>query len=504
MLLATTLAAQAQETGVSGILRGTASSGPSAAEAGGRKPDQALGSLPGDQPAGANPALPARPGAADKRGRRAQMKRSRPPTAGIVRGEIRSTLAPASLAPDVQPPQAGIPDPVIAAPPVHKKPVIDDPYAPIGLRVGNINLFPVIGESLGYDSNPNRVDKPFAKGSFVSQTEGELGIQSDWSRHELTGFLRGAYNEYPSVREASRPEGAGRVGLRLDVTRDTIVNAEAHYQLDTQRSDSPDLLATVRERPIVNSEGGSVAVTQRFNRLALTLRGTVDRTDYADAILSSGTVLDQGDRNFTTYGGRLRLAYEFSPGFVPFIEGLGDTRDYDRKQDNAGYRRSSNGAGARIGTTFELTRLITGEVAAGAIERRYDDPRLRNLTSPLVDASLVWAATPLTSVKLAAQTTVDETTVVGSNGVVASKASLEVAHALRRNLTITPGVNIFENDYKGVPITERGFGASLKLDYRLTRSVAIRASYIYEQLKSSLPGTDYTTNVVLVGMRFQP
>jgi hypothetical protein len=44
----------------------------------------------------------------------------------------------------------------------------------------------------------------------------------------------------------------------------------------------------------------------------------------------------------------------------------------------------------------------------------------------------------------------------------------------------------------------------LKLDYRLTRSVAIRASYIYEQLKSSLPGSDYTTNVVLVGMRFQP
>jgi hypothetical protein len=260
----------------------------------------------------------------------------------------------------------------------------------------------------------------------------------------------------------------------------------------------------VRERPIVNTEGASVGVTQKFNRLALTLRGTYDRTDYADAILSSGSVLDQSDRNFNQYGSRLRLAYEFNPGFIPFVEALGDMRDYDRKIDNSGYQRSSTGAGARIGTTFELTRLLTGEVAAGAIERSYDDPRLKNLTSPLVDAALVWAATPLSTVRLAGQTTVDETTVVGSNGVIASRASLELAHNLRRNLTITPGIAVFENDYKGVPITEKGYTASLKAEYRLTRSVAVRASFLHEQLKSTVPGSDYTTNVVLVGMRLQP
>jgi hypothetical protein len=431
-------------------------------------------------------------------------RRSRAPTSAIVRAPIRATLAPAGLAPEIQPPQTGLPDPALPAVPPRRKAPLDDPYAPLGLRLGNVMLYPMVGESLGYDSNPNRSDKSLAKGSFVSQTEGELRIQSDWSRHELTGSLRGAYNEYPDFKEASRPEGAGRIGLRLDVARDTIVDTEAHYQLDTQRPGSPNLDVIVRERPIVNSEGASVGVTQRFNRLAVTLRGTFDRSDYENATLSDGTVLDQGDRNLNQYGARLRFAYEFNPGFIPFIEGLGDARDYDRKIDDSGYRRSSTGAGARVGTSFELTRLLTGEISAGAIQRSYDDPRLRTLTSPLVDASLIWAASPITTVRLNGQTTVDETTVVGSNGVVASRASLEVAHDLRRNLTITPGINIFENDYKGVPITERGFGGSLKIDYRLTRSISVRASYIYEQLKSSLPGSDYTTNVVLVGMRFQP
>jgi hypothetical protein len=421
-----------------------------------------------------------------------------------VRAQVRTAPNFHDLGPVVQPTLTGLPDPVVPVLPPRKKVAIDEPYAPIGVRIGNINFFPLIGESVGYDSNPNRLDRPLAKGSFVSQTEGELRIQSDWSRHELTGSLRAAYNEYPSVPDASRPEGAGKLGLRLDVSRDTTVDAEAHYQLDTERPSSPELGVSVRERPIVSTEGGSVAVTQRFNRFSATLRGTIDRTDYQDVILSNGSILDQGDRAFTQYGGRLRLAYEFSPSFSPFVEGLGDTRIYDRKVNNAGFQRSSDGIGARAGATFELTRLIKGEISAGAIQRRYDDPRLRNLTSPLVEAAVSWAVTPLTTVRLTGLMTVDETTVPGATGIVGSRATLEVAHDLRRNLTITPAFTYFENNYQGVPITEHGYNASIKLDYRLTRQIAIRASYIYEQLKSSVPGSDYKANVFLVGMRLQP
>jgi hypothetical protein len=436
--------------------------------------------------------------------KRQQPRRSRPPTAASVHAQVRTAPNFHDLGPVVQPTLVGLPDLAVPVLPPRKKVAIDDPYAPLGIRVGNIHLFPVIGQSVGYDSNPERVDKLHRKGSLVSQTEGELRIQSDWSRHELKGELRGAYNDYPDAREASRPEGAGRIGLRLDVARDTIVDAEAHFLLGTERSESPELNAVVRERPIVSTEGGSVAVTQRFNRFAATLRGTIDRADYQDAILSNGSVLDQGDRAFTQYGARLRLAYEFSPAFAPFIEGLGDTRVYDRKVNNEGFQRSSDGAGGRIGAAFELTRLIKGEVSAGAVQRRYDDPRLRNLTSPLVEAALIWAATPLTAVRVAGQMNVEETTVTGASGIVVSRASLDVAHDLRRNLTITPGLAFFQSDYQGVPIIERGYGASVKLDYRLTRSVALRASYIHEWLKSSVPGADYTADVFLVGMRLQP
>ncbi len=46
--------------------------------------------------------------------------------------------------------------------------------------------------------------------------------------------------------------------------------------------------------------------------------------------------------------------------------------------------------------------------------------------------------------------------------------------------------------------------ASLRMDYRITRALALRASYAHERLKSTSPNSDYTADVVLIGARYQP
>lgn len=438
---------------------------------------------------------------------RPSSRRSRNPVSALPATPFRATITPSGVSPDVQPQLNGVPDPALSAraierTPLRRRPIESDPYASLGIRLGGLTLFPAIGESIGYDTNPNRTQA--RRGSFVSQTEAEIAVRSDWSRHELSGFLRGAYNEYPSTPEASRPEGAGRLGLRLDVTRDTAVNLEGRYRIDTQRSGSAELGNVVITRPLVFSEGGTIGATHRFNRLVASLQGTIDRTDYENARTPGGAVIDQGDRNVTQFGIRGRLGYELNPGLMPFVEALADTRVYDRRIDNAGFVRSSDGFGGRAGTTFEITRLLVGEIAAGAINRRYDDPRLGNLTSPLVDASLTWAVTPLTTVRATAIATLDETTIPNATGVRTVRGLIEASHALRRNLIVTAGLTAGDYAYRGVRIDEHGWGALVRADYKLTRSVAVRASYNYERFNSSIAGADYTTNVFLVGMRYQP
>ena len=66
---------------------------------------------------------------------------------------------------------------------------------------------------------------------------------------------------------------------------------------------------------------------------------------------------------------------------------------------------------AGAGATYQVTSLITGEASAGYGERKYQDPRLSNLTGPLVDASLIYTPTPLTKVTLRGTTSFDETNV---------------------------------------------------------------------------------------------
>ena len=66
---------------------------------------------------------------------------------------------------------------------------------------------------------------------------------------------------------------------------------------------------------------------------------------------------------------------------------------------------------------MEISRILTGDIAVGWIARNYVDPTLPNISKPSVDASLLWLMSGLTTVKLTARTTVDESTVVGVAGV---------------------------------------------------------------------------------------
>jgi hypothetical protein len=341
------------------------------------------------------------------------------------------------------------------------------------------------------------------KGSPFARYEGDLDIQSDWNVHQLSGRLRGGYSQYFRESEASRPDGEGNLDLRLDATRDTRILLESRLRLDTQRPGSPDLTSAVQGRPQIWQYGGSAGVTHDLNRLQLTLRGSVDRSDYEDARLSNGAILSQKDRNQTQYGLRLRAAYEVTPGFKPFVQADIDQREFDEKVDSSGYMRSSNGLSGRIGSTFEISRLLTGEVSGGYQNRNYEDNRLKNLRGFVGDAAVLWTPTPLTTVTLRGTAELGDTTIAGSSGTTVRRATLEVAHALRRNLTVTGFTTFGRTDYEGQNLREDLMNIGARLEYRLTRTFAIRASFTHERLTSTQIGDDYTANVAQVGLRVQ-
>jgi hypothetical protein len=378
-----------------------------------------------------------------------------------------------------------------------------NPYDPLGLRVGGFTVFPSIEGGIGHDDNALRRTSPARrKGSLFYQANAGLRAQSDWNRHELTVDLRGGYTWFGGVSNADRPTATGRVALRLDATRDTAFDFELRGNIDTESPGSPNLNASVTNRPITYQTGASAGVTQRYNRLLVSARALVDRADYEDGKLSTGASFSQKDRNYTQYALRGRIGYEITPGLIPFAEAQVDTRDYDERL-NSGFRRSSDGYSARAGTSFEITRTLIGEISGGYGIRRFDDPRLTDLRGPIIDGALTWLVSPLTTLKLRGTTQFEETTIANSAGGLTRRISAELSHQLLRNLVVNVTGSYSVTDFQGIARKDDTLRGGLGLDYSLTRNLVARVSATHERTHSNVPGNNLSANVFLFSLRLQ-
>jgi hypothetical protein len=224
---------------------------------------------------------------------------------------------------------------------------------------------------------------------------------------------------------------------------------------------------------------------------------------YENARFSDGSTLDLARTNYNGYGVAGRVAYELTPNVRPFVEGTVDKRVHDSPLDVNNFLRDSHGFSVRGGASVRISELVTGEASGGYAERDYVDPRLPKLRGPTVDAAVIYTPSPLTTLTLRGVTTLNETTVPGAAGMLTRSISAQLSHDLLRNLNVTALGVYFTNDYQGANLRERGYNAGVRLEYRITRSIALRGSFIHERLDSSSTNADFTANVYLIGLRFQ-
>ena len=372
---------------------------------------------------------------------------------------------------------------------------------PVGIGVGGFRLRPAVEVTGGYDSNPARTAN--GKSSLFGVVAPELLANSNWANHELTAAVRGSYSAYDAVPNLTRPAVDAKVTGRVDVTRDTRLNLEGNYILGTDNPGSPNIQSDLRRLPIYNTLVGAAGIGQRFNRLEVSLRGLAERTVYENSTFIDGSTASNADRDYNRYGSELRASYELTPGLKPFVEVGGDNRVHDLAFARSGLRRDSDGRYAKAGSTFELTRLITGDMSLGYLTRTYKDPTLPDLGGLLVDGSLIWSPTALTAVKLTARTTAAETTLAGVSGIFSREVSVAVEHAFRRWLTVTLRGTAGFDEYKGSTREDERFAVSAVLAYALSRDLQVKGEVRHEWRHANTPGADYSASIVLFGMRLQ-
>lgn len=408
---------------------------------------------------------------------------------------------------------------VAGQPPRRKLKVDDDPFGAAGFYAGPFLTKTAVELYGGYDSNPARVQN--GPSSWFYKVAPELVMTSDWTRHSLIVDLRGSFTGYghefaappcdcvvpvasPIPSNLDRPDFTGKIDGRVDVTSDSRIDSELRLRLSTDNPGSPNIQTGLARYPIYTTVGGTLGGGQKFNRFELSGGATLDRTVYQQSLLTDGSLSSNADRDFNQYGGFVRASYELLPNVKPFVQVDTDVRVHDLNIDRAGFQRDSRGLTLRGGTTFELSRLVTGEVSIGEATRSYQDPRLERLSGLLTSASLVWTPTALSTVTLTADSAINESTLPGVPGVLTRDYGVQLDHAFRRWLVGTIKLGFGTSAYQGtLDRFDRRAYAEGDLVYKLTRTVQVKASVRQEWLRSNVAGADTDATVVMLGMRFQ-
>jgi hypothetical protein len=380
------------------------------------------------------------------------------------------------------------------------KPEDEDPYAPLGIRAGGFLFLPSVDLSAGYTTNASGIAGGAASGYWLVAPE--LLFRSDWAQHEATLSMRGSWKNFTDGVTESQPTAAIEATGRIDLPAEWSVDLKAGYDYSRQSVSDPNFPIGVDEAPGVHDLISTAAVNGNLGRIDLTLEGSVGRTIYENG-MAGGIVVDQGDRSNTLYGTRVRTAYELTPAFRPFIEGELGWRVYDRPVDDNGIARASTLVAARAGIAYDSGPILKGELAIGVARETFDDPALATLRALTVDGSLAWSPTPLVTVKVDAGTGFNPSDNPLSSGSIAYNAALAVDYAWRRNVTLTWNASLSDERYQGLDLHDRTYSLGFGWVWKLSRVLWLTGDYVHEWLRSSDPASDYESDAVTVGVRWQ-
>jgi len=285
--------------------------------------------------------------------------------------------------------------------------------------------------------------------------------------------------------------------LRLDITEATQVTTTISYSLTQEDDGSAESSGT--DSDIDQEYIASVSGTRALGIVAATATFGAERNVFT----TDGGGSESG-RDNTLYSAGLRLDGNTGSVLSPFVEGALLLRRYDLTcSDSLCEKRDANGYEIKGGVTIASGPKVTGELGAGWRIEDIEDNRLDALSGLVVDASLVWSPSRLTTVTAGLGTSFEATDIDGASGSIIYSGDLRLAHGFSDRFVAETGLGYSYRTYEGVSIEERtltGFGG---LTFALTQNVALTADYTHRRFDSSTDGSDYTENAVEAGLRFR-
>ena len=363
-------------------------------------------------------------------------------------------------------------------------------YDPLGVKVGSVIIRPEITQGLDYNSNVNGVS---GSGSWTSSTSGSVSAGSDWVRNRLdatVGFNHTQFFSFPT--ESYTAWNAGIAG-GYTFGQDAL---EAAYSHQTSYSLGTTLGTIQTEMPTLN-QTDSATVGYTFTHLALSVIPSVSASAYR---FGSSTNLGQSfseaflDRNVVAAGVEARYALSDEGAALALLRGVNSTFVNPQAGQPS---NNSNSVQFLLGLDYQAKGPWRYRVLVGVENRMFQASEFPARTAPIVEGSVIWSPTGLTTVTGTVSREIEDPESAGSNGFVATQASLSVDHEVLPNVVLNVRGNV-----ESVAYLQNGggqqtqFTAGVGAFWSLNRNIRLSIGYDYtEQMGSnnaSTPGVPST------------
>ena len=352
-----------------------------------------------------------------------------------------------------------------------------------GIRVGNVVVRPTLTESFGYESNVLGAGHPV--GSALLETNAAVAAASDWSRNSVHAELAVDDARYLDQPRQSYTNLTASLGGSYQIGRDVLTGLYQHLHLNqtTRDLDVPQL-----EQPLgYDIDLLTVGYRINFNRLSLTPAMNVSNYEYANGV-AGGLPYVQSFRDRVVVTPSMTAAYEFAPLRSAVLVLRDGTGIYSHQQLGVPNRNYNDWA-VLGGLDYNVNGVWRFRLLGGYEMRLFSNAAYQTLQAPIVEASVIWSPTGLTTVTGTVsrhiQDTADETTAAFTQ----TSVLLSVDHEYLRNVLLrgTGRVDLGEYGQGGGEQTLYTAGASVT--YMANRYARLSLGYEFQSRRSSTAGT---------------
>ena len=369
------------------------------------------------------------------------------------------------------------------------------------LTLGAFDLYPGLAIGGQYTSNLF-ANNDRRRSDIALVVRPELTVRTSSGPYRATAYARGDLRRYASHVSENTEEGMAGLEGSVAVGALSSLSAGASYgAFITPRfaADSPVDAAKPLEYTGVNAFAGA---TIEGAATRVILRADAASLRFRDAPRVGGGTLFTRDRDRARYQASVRIERALSPAVS--VYGAASVNAIDYRFATTG-TRDSKGYGVYVGSSFEVSALMRGDVRVGYIRQTFDLAGVRPLSGLGTLGRLVYFPNRLWTITATAESSIQDSGVPGTGGVLHRGGSIRSDHELRRYLIAGIEGGYFRDTYRGIRRRDVLPYADVSLTYLSRSHWNARLGYRYRARDCTCAGgvTDFDDHRVSATLTFQ-